>query len=258
MRLKDKVSIVTGSGRGIGRRIARRFAAEGALVVIAEIDEENGADAQRELEALGARALSVPTDVSSQDSVRALVETAVSKFGGIDVLINNAAATGHRGGFLEVDLATWNRITAVNHTGLFLTCQAAARAMVERGGGSIVNISSVNGITPQPGNWAYGATKGAMLTLTRGMATELTHHGIRVNAIAPGAIQSHLPEDQEPAPVAMALMGRNGRPEEIASVAAFLASDDASYMTGQVLVVDGGALVNGYNIYQQPRVEAAP
>jgi NAD(P)-dependent dehydrogenase (short-subunit alcohol dehydrogenase family) len=253
MRLKDRVAIVTGSGRGIGRRIATRFASEGAAVVIAEINAETGASTCQLIKVAGGRALLVSTDVSSPDSVQTMVDAAVAEFGGIDVLVNNAAATGHRGGFLEVDLATWNRISAVNHTGLFITCQAVARVMVDCGGGSIINISSVNGITPQPGNWAYGATKGAMITLTRGMATELTHYGIRVNAIAPGSLQSGLPPDQAPSPVAMALMGRNGRPEEIASVAAFLASDDSSYMTGQVLVVDGGALVNGYNIYQQTR-----
>ena len=257
MRLKNKVAIVTGSGRGIGRRIALRFAREGAAVVIAEIDAETGASARRQVEAAGARALFVHTDVSSQVSVQAMVDAAVAEFGGVDVLVNNAAATGHRGGFFEVDLATWNRITAVNHTGLFLTCQAVARTMVEAGG-SIVNISSVNGIAPQPRNWTYGTTKGAMLTLTRGMATELTHYGIRVNAIAPGSIQSELSQDAAPSPTAMALMGRNGRPEEIAGVALFLASDDSSYMTGQVLVVDGGALVNGYNIYQQPPDQGAP
>ena len=256
MLLADRVAIVTGGGRGIGRRIATRFAREGAAIVVAEIDGDTGPSTRQLIEDEGGRALFVRTDVSSADSVAGLVEAAAAEFGRIDVLVNNGAATGHRGGFFDVDLATWNRITAVNHTGLFLTCQAVARAMAEGGGGSIVNISSVNGIIPQKQNFTYGATKASMLNLTRGMAVELTHLGIRANAICPGSIQSHLPPGEEPAPVAMALMGRNGRPEEIASVAAFLASDESSYMTGQVLVVDGGALVNSYNIYQEPRLDA--
>jgi len=249
MLLQDKIAIVTGSGRGIGRRIAQRFVREGAAVVIAEIDVETGESICRELVAAGGRALFVQTDVASQNSVQQMVQRAVEEFGGIDVLVNNAAATGHRGDFLDVDLATWERILATTQTGVFLCCQEVARVMATAGGGSIVNIASVNGLIPQPGNWAYGSAKGGVLTLTRGLATELTVHGIRVNAIAPGAIQSELPPEEEPRPAPMALMGRNGRPEEIASAALFLASDEASYITGQVLVVDGGALVNGHNIY---------
>lgn len=249
MQLKDRVAVVTGSGRGIGRRIARRFALEGAAVVVAEIDADNGERTCRDLAADGGRAIFAETDVTSQHSIEHMVECATKEFGGIDILVNNASATGHRGDFLEVDLATWERIVAATQTSVFLCSQAVARSMAARGDGSIVSISSVNGLNPQPRNWAYGSAKGAVLTLTRGMATELAAHGIRVNAIAPGSIQSELPPNEAPAPVAMALLGRNGRPEEIASAALFLASDEASYITGQVLVVDGGALVNGHNIY---------
>lgn len=252
MRLQDQVAIVTGSGRGIGRRIATRFATEGAAVVVAEIDAEAGAQTCQLIQAAGHRALSVPTDVTLPASVQHLVDVTVAEFGGIDVLVNNAAATGHRGSFFEVDLPSWNRITNVNHTGLFVTCQAVARAMVNRGGGSIINMASVGAIAPQPRNFAYCATKGSNVTLTQCMATELAHFNIRVNAIAPGPIDAELSPDSEPGSQPMALMGRAGRPEEIAGVAAFLASSDASYMTGQVLVADGGTLVNGYNIYQKP------
>lgn len=251
MRLQDQVAIVTGSGRGIGRRIATSFAAEGATVVIADIDADAGAQTCRMIEAAGHRALSVPTDVSSAESVQHLVEVTTAEFGGIDVLVNNAAATGHRGSFLEVDLQTWNRITKVNHTGLFVTSQTVARAMVDRGG-SIINMVSVGAIAPQPRNFTYCATKGSNLTLTQCMATELAHYNIRVNAIAPGPIDAELAPETAPGPEPMALMGRKGRPEEIAGVAVFLASSDASYMTGQVLVADGGTLMNGYNIYQKP------
>ncbi|MBT3346760.1 MAG: 3-oxoacyl-ACP reductase FabG [Gemmatimonadetes bacterium] len=247
--MKDKVAIVTGSGRGIGRRIVERFVREGAAVVIAEVDTATGEDVCRQVVADGGKALFVQTDVASQASVQDMVEKGVEEFGRIDTLVNNAAATGHRGDFLDVDLQTWERILAITQTGVFLCSQEVARVMAASGGGSIVNISSVNGLIPQPRNWAYGSAKGGVLALTRGLATELTCHGIRVNAIAPGAIQSELPPGVEPKPAPMALMGRNGRPEEIAAAALFLASDEASYITGQVLVVDGGAMVNGHNIY---------
>ena len=253
MVLKDRVAIVTGSGRGIGRRIAQRFVREGAAVVVAEIRADDGERTCGDLVAEGGRARFVETDVTSQESIERMVASTVEEFGGVDVLINNASATGHRGDFLDVDRATWERILAATQTSVFLCSQAVAREMAAHGRGSIVNISSVNGLTPQPRNWAYGSAKGGALTLTRGMATELAVHGIRVNAIAPGAIQANLPPDEKPAPAAMALLGRHGRPEEIAAAAVFLASDEASYITGQVLAVDGGAMVNGHNIYAGDR-----
>ena len=249
MLLRDRVAIVTGSGRGIGRRIAQRFVREGAAVVVAEIRADDGERTCRDLGAEGGRVVFVETDVTSEASIQHLVDSTVEQFGGIDILVNNASATGHRGDFLDVDRATWERIITATQTSVFLCSQAVARTMATRGGGSIVNISSVNGLIPQSRNWAYGSAKGGGLTLTRGMATELAVHGIRVNAVAPGAIQANLPPDEEPAPVAMAMLGRQGRPEEIASAVLFLASDEASYITGQTLVVDGGALVNGRSIY---------
>ena len=165
MVLKDRVAIVTGSGRGIGRRIAQRFVREGAAVVVAEIRADDGERTCGDLVAEGGRARFVETDVTSQESIERMVASTVEEFGGVDVLINNASATGHRGDFLDVDRATWERILAATQTSVFLCSQAVAREMAAHGRGSIVNISSVNGLTPQPRNWAYGSAKGGALTL---------------------------------------------------------------------------------------------
>ena len=244
MRLEGKVAIVTGAGRGIGKGAAKRFAAEGARVVVDDVNVETGEATVAEIVAAGGDAVFVRADVSDSDQVAELFARAEQAYGALDILMNNAlCATQH---VMDND---WQPQIDVIVKATYECSLAAIERMQPNGRGSIDNISSVNGLNPQPRNWAYGSAKGAVLTLTRGMATELAAHGIRVNAIAPGSIQSELPPNEAPAPVAMALLGRNGRPEEIASAALFLASDEASYITGQVLVVDGGALVNGHNIY---------
>lgn len=254
MKLQDRIAVITGAGRGIGRGIADRFVAEGATVVIAEIDAETGAATAADIEAAGGRALFVETDVADRASVDRMVQTVVERFGGLHVLVNNAGLTGYDGAFLDLPAERWERILQVNQTGVFHCSQAAARVMADAGTGAILHITSVNGVVPMPRCAAYGAAKGALIALTRAMATDLAGAGIRVNAIAPGAIQVESGTDAEPQQDDMALAGRFGLPAEIAAAAAFLCSDDASYITGHVLPVDGGLLVNAWNLYRHERV----
>jgi 3-oxoacyl-[acyl-carrier protein] reductase len=255
MRLEGKVSIVTGGGRGIGRAIAKRFAQEGSAVVIADWDSQSGEATCREIEAAGGVACFIQTDVGDRPAVEAMAETAMKRFGRIDILVNNAGLTGENGPFLDVSQEVWDRIIRVNQTGVFLCGQVVARYMAQARQGNIINISSVNGLVPQPRCVAYAATKAAVESITRSMAADLAHYNIRVNTIAPGPIESRLPDDAEPRPSDGTLLGRSGMPAEIATVAVFLASDESSFITGERIGVDGGKLVNGYRIYVAPRPE---
>jgi len=251
--LEGKVAIVTGGGRGIGRAIAKRFAAEGAKVVIAQRDRPSGERTCQEIEQVGGTALFVETDVSKREAVEHLVQETVQRFGRIDILANNAGLMGINGPFLEVTQEEWDRMLAINLTGVFMCSQAAARVMARGGGGSILNVTSVNGFVPQPQCCAYGAAKGGVEILTRSMATDLAPYNIRVNAIAPGPIQSRSPDDEPPHPNNMTLLGRAGLPREVAEAALFLVSDESSFVTGQSLAVDGGTMVNAYALYGAPR-----
>jgi NAD(P)-dependent dehydrogenase (short-subunit alcohol dehydrogenase family) len=253
MLLKDKTAIITGGGRGIGRGIAHRFAVEGARVVLAQRDPESGNRTQEEIETAGGTALFVQTDVAQRDAVEHLVEVTSKRFGGIDILINNAGITGLNGPFLELTQETWDRVIGVNLTGVFNCSQAAGRIMRAQGGGNIIHISSVNGFVPQPQCAAYGASKGGIETLTKSMATDLAPHKIRVNTIAPGPIEVDLPDGTPPRQDGLTLLGRHGLPAEIAAASVFLASDESSFVNGHTLVVDGGTLSNAYNIYLAER-----
>lgn len=249
MTLEGKAAIVTGGAQGLGLAIAERLAAEGAAVVLADRDE---AGAKRAAEALvkdGRRSEACGVDVSRPEQVSAMVETALARFGRLDILVSNAGIGGTHA-FLDEPLEHWNAVIGVNLTGVFLCGQAAARVMAKGGGGRIVNIASISGIRAGVGRTAYGSAKAGVIQLTKQMAIELAPHGITANAIAPGpvdtalAIRDHTPETRS-AYNAMVPMHRYGTPEEIAGAVAFLCGPDATYVTGQTIAVDGGLVAAG-------------
>ena len=253
MRLKSQVAIVTGSGRGIGRAIAMSFAQEGAAVIIAELDAVRGAATAQEINDAGGKARFIQTQVADRANVEAMVQAVVAEFGRIDILVNNAAILGENGHVLEVPQEVWDRVIGVNQTGVFICSQIVGRVMAAARRGNMINIASVNSFVPQPRCVAYGATKAAILGMTVLLAEDLAPYGIRANCIAPGPIQSNMPDDAAPQPTDTTLLGRAGLSSEIASVAVFLASADSSYVNGQCIKVDGGMLNNGYRIYQLAR-----
>lgn len=249
MLLCGKVAIVTGGGRGIGKAIVKRFAAEGASVILAQRDVASAEETCRQVAVAGGNALFVAADIADAAAVQAVVATAVGQLGGVDILVNNAAILGENGPFLDLSQETWERVLAVNLTGAFLCAQAAARAMVERGGGSIINVSSTNAHVPQPRCSAYAAAKGGLESLTRAMAVDLAPQHIRVNTLAPGPVQSRVSEDLPPRATSATLLGRFGLTSEVAAAALFLASDQSAFITGQTLGVDGGVLINSYRLF---------
>jgi glucose 1-dehydrogenase len=242
MELEGKIALVTGAGSGIGFAIAERFAAEGAAVAINYLGHAD--DAQR-LAAQLPHAAAIEADVSDPTAVRALVADVERELGRIDVLVNNAGIEKSQP-FLDVDLDSWTKTIAVDLTGPFLCTQACARSMRESGGGSIVNISSIHEDFPFPGYTPYCAAKGGMRMLMRNAAVELAPFGIRVNNVAPGAIATPINAAtlSDPAKVKrlqeLVPLGRIGRPEEVAEVVLFLASDRSGYVTGSTYYVDGG------------------
>jgi NAD(P)-dependent dehydrogenase (short-subunit alcohol dehydrogenase family) len=250
MRLKDKVALVTGAAQGIGFACAQAFAAEGAHVVLADVNNDKGSKAAESLGAHFARC-----DVSRKDQVVAAVEGAVAKYGRLDILVANAGIV-HAAEFLDLKEEDFDRVLAVNLKGIFLAGQAAARQMVKQGGGgSIVNMSSVNAVMAIPNQVPYVVSKGGINQLTKVMALSLAPHGIRVNGIGPGTILTELAKtavlgnkEAERKILSRTPLGRMGEPAEIAKVAVFLASDEASYMTGQTLYPDGGRLALNYTV----------
>ncbi len=252
MRLEGKVAVITGGARGIGLAYGRRFVEEGARVVIGDLLEEEGHAAVAELEGSGGQALYRACDVTRKADVDALMTAAVERFGRLDCAIANAGISIHAD-FLDLEEADFDRVIAVNLKGPFLTGQAAAREMVALGnGGVILNITSVNAVVANHDGTAYAASKGGVALLTKVMAISLADHGIRVNAIGPGPVKTAMEAAVLADPAKRRIreirtpLRRMAEPEEVAAVAAFLASDDASYLTGQTLYVDGGRLALAY------------
>jgi glucose 1-dehydrogenase len=247
MRLKDKVVLITGANSGIGRGIAERFAAEGAHVAVNYLPHgDSAAVAEAEVAAFGPTGIAVPGDVSQRADVERMVAQVVEKFGRLDVAINNAGIEIKKG-ILDVTDDEWNKVINVNLYGSFLLSQVAARQMVKQGdGGKLINISSVHEDIPFPQYTAYCASKGGVRMMMRNLAMELAPHKINVNNIAPGAIATPINQSVLDDPTAKKNAeseipwGRFGTPDEVASVAVFLASADSEYVTGSTYYVDGG------------------
>jgi NAD(P)-dependent dehydrogenase (short-subunit alcohol dehydrogenase family) len=250
MKLANKTALVTGASQGIGLACAQRLVREGARVMLADVRPEGAAEA----EALGDAARFFCADVSQKSDVDALFAATIEAFGQIDILVNNAGVT-HAADFLDLTEEDFDRVLRINLKSMFLCSQAAARDMLKRNSGCIINMSSVNAELVIPNQVPYVVSKGGVNQLTRVAAISLAQHGIRVNAIGPGTILTELakqavlgsPEARHTI-LSRTPLGRCGEPEEVAAIAAFLASDDASYITGQTLYADGGRMPLNYTV----------
>jgi len=251
MKLKQKIAIVTGASQGIGLACAQRLVHEGARVMLVDIRPE----VEQAAASLGEAARFFRADVGVKQEVDAMIAATLDAFGRIDILVNNAGVT-HAADFLDLEEDDFDRVLRINLKSMFLCSQAAARDMVKRGeGGCIINMSSVNAELTIPNQVPYVVSKGGVNQLTRVASIALAQYGIRVNAIGPGTILTELakkavlgsPEARHTI-LSRTPLGRCGEPEEVASIAAFLASDDASYMTGQTLYADGGRMALNYTV----------
>lgn len=246
-KLEGKVAIVTGGASGIGRATALLFAGEGAKVVVADWNEDGAQTVASEITQAGGDAIAVRVDVSQAEQVEAMVKRAVQSFGKLDVIFNNAGIEGEQAPTADCTLENWQRVIGVNLTGTFLGMKYAIPAMLETGGGAIVNNASVAGLVGFPGIPAYCASKGGVVIMTKTTALEYAKQGIRANVICPGVIWTPMverftsvSEEARAALEAAEPIGRFGKPEEVARLALFLASDDSSFCTGAAFTVDGG------------------
>lgn len=250
MSFEGKVAVVTGAGGGIGEAYAKALAAAGARVVIAEIAVEQGRRVAAEIAGRGGQAIAVGTDISNEASVRAMAAETIERFGGVDYLVNNAAIFGtmELSSLLDVSLDYWNRFLSVNLTGALLCTRAVCESMAERGGGAIVNQSS--SAAYMPGSGFYGVAKAAINSLTQNLAHVLGPKGIRVNAIAPGptdteATRAIVPKEFIEHLTTGLVIKRLGTPDDLVGPLLFLLSDQARWMTGQIVCVDGGQIMRG-------------
>ena len=240
MRFSGKIVIVTGAGHGIGRAVAERFGAEGASVVVNDLDAARAEEVARGIPG----AIAVAADVASKQQVDALFDAALARFGTVDILVNNAGNIHAARHFLEADEAWWDGLLGVNLKGAFLCSQRAAHIMARKGSGVILNMSSGGATRAHRCNVAYDASKGGIEAMTRALALDLAPYGVRVNAVVPGLIRTYDIDDATAAERGKVVpLGRLGDPEDLAGPTVFLATDDARYITGACLVVDGGTLV---------------
>jgi len=241
--LTDKVVLVTGAGGGIGSAIAERFASQHAKVCVNDIDDEAIASTVQAITAAGGTAMASPADVSNSEQVNAMIDAIMAEHGRLDVVVNNAGLVSPMLHFFEADEAWWRRIIDVNLTGHFLVSHPAARIMAKQGGGCIINMSSGGATRAHRSFTAYDATKGGIEALTRAMALDLGPYNIRVNALMPGSIDtSGMDVEARKLRGENVPLGRIGEPYDMTGAALFLASDDALYITGDVIKVDGGML----------------
>jgi len=256
MRVQGKVAVVTGSGSGLGKAIAERLAEEGAIVVVADVNESGMNETVRELTQRGTKAIGVKMDVSNRDDVQRVLQEVVDTCGKIDILVSNAGVTRHRP-FMTMNSEDWDVVLAVDLKGVFFCSQAVAPHMISKRYGKILNISSISGTGAsshavggsQGGNANYAAAKAGVIQLTKTLARELGPHGINVNSIAPGFVYTAMTgttrspkevEEHIAVRSASAVLGRCGTPEDIANAVLFFVSDEASFISGQTLYVDGG------------------
>ncbi|MFH1351620.1 MAG: 3-oxoacyl-ACP reductase family protein [Pseudomonadota bacterium] len=251
LKLDGKVALVTGAGRGLGKAMALALAEAGADLVLASRTPKEIEAVAREIQGLGRRSMAIPTDVTKQDEVNSMAERAVEAFGKIDILVNNSGTLIQRR-FLEYTVEDWEILINTNFRSMFFCTQAVGRYMIEQKSGKIINMSSKNALQPRPKCSVYDSTKGAIITFTKALAREWARYNINVNAIAPGYFLTPLVKslldrdgvDEKTVGKQFVPLGRLGRPEELGPLVVYLASPASDYMTGEIIVIDGGEMVD--------------